>query len=167
LKLDFATINLRGSPGFLDGWQRHHLIPKYCMKDPETRIFLRKVERVGFDVNDYRSNGILLPTTYADAELYGLPFHSGPHPRYNKYVRAGILRLAFDFDLVNNPCHLYDALTYIRYFQGRLRTGMVQPRPISINYIKIKPRLRGDRLVQRAIDTRDFGQFDPIVSSDN
>jgi hypothetical protein len=164
--MDFSTVNLRGSPNFRDGWQRHHLIPKHCMKDPETRGLWDEVEKIGFDVEDFGSNGIVLPTTYAESEKYGLPFHSGSHPRYNKSIQHGIWRLASDFDLIKNPCERHDALTYIRFFQARLRTGIALAGPISINRIKIKPRLRGDRAVQRAIDTMNFCQFDPIIDSD-
>lgn len=48
-------------------------------------------EPVGFD--DFRANGLLLPTTEAATLRTGMPLHRGPHRRYNELVIERVGRI--------------------------------------------------------------------------
>lgn len=132
------------------------------MTDPETTSFFNNMIKLGYCHADFRSNGILLPNTRADSERFGLPYHSGSHPKYTRHIWAALRILTAQFDLNNHPDQVYAALCYLRLFQGRVRISMAQGRGISINEIKVKPKFKRSPSMERAIDTRDFLEFDPI-----
>jgi len=84
--IPFRAVNLRGMPGYDPDLQRHHLLPRQLLT---TRSFSRMLEtigtyRVGFD--DFRANGMLLPTCEDSALRLRLPLHRGPHRHYNEMV---------------------------------------------------------------------------------
>jgi hypothetical protein len=146
-------INIRGRAGFLDGWQRHHLIPLQCETDPRTKLLMAVMIGLGFCFNDFPRNGILLPNTYAQSAVVHLPFHSGPHPEYNAMVINLIMKLAFRFNFAGDPLDAHRTLSHIRHTQAFLRTKMYQERPISIDKIGTKRVMKGDSSIDRAIAT--------------
>ncbi|WP_242447554.1 AHH domain-containing protein [Aurantiacibacter aquimixticola] len=73
--------------------QRHHLLPLQLLRTPCFASFFEKlgVGSVGFD--DFRRNGLLLPSTGKEARRTRLPLHRGPHRRYNDLVAQRIGRI--------------------------------------------------------------------------
>lgn len=159
--INFSQVNRRGSPGFRDGWQRHHLIPHSCLRDTETAIFWASLIAAGFKLADFGANGILLPATYADSARYGLPYHSGSHPNYSRRVRNAIRALAVAFDFANSVYELHRAKTYLHLLIGRLRIAMSQDVPISIDDVVPKVILFENVSIKRAIDTMDWTRLNP------
>jgi hypothetical protein len=153
LKLNFAMVNTRGSRDFIEGWQRHHLIPKQCTRDARTRGFFSVMHNVGFRLNDFRTNGILLPSTQAQAALASLPVHSGPHPEYNLRIIDAVGFIARQFNFAEDPREAHAALSHIRLVQARLRVSMYQDTPVSVDSIETPSILRRSRVIDRAIET--------------
>lgn len=89
----FRSVNLRGSPEYVPGLQRHHLLPKQLLSDPcfGTMIKVLGKKSIGFD--DFRANGILLPANEAATKRTGMPLHRGPYKRYNEIVIERVGRI--------------------------------------------------------------------------
>ncbi len=158
-------VNTRGSLDFVEGWQRHHLIPKQCTRDARTRTFFASMQTIGFRLNDFVTNGILLPSTYAAAEVARLPVHSGPHPEYNMKIidAVGLITRRFDFEADRREGHA--ALSYLRLIQARLRISMCQDLcPISIDDIEAPAIGKASRVIDRALDTLLFAEQAPILT---
>lgn len=86
-------------------------------------------EHVGFD--DFRSNGMLLPST-SDATLRtGMPLHRGPHRHYNEMVieRVGkIEELWAATSTKDAERALCEALERLRLLQSALRRRLLSER---------------------------------------
>jgi hypothetical protein len=82
----FASVNRPNCPRFREGWERHHVIARQCLHDRVLGPFLTALHPYGFAIDDFATNGILLPALPSIAEQTGLPLHRGPHPRYNSGV---------------------------------------------------------------------------------
>ena len=92
-QVPFRKVNARGSLDYDPALQRHHLLPRQLLS---TRCFSSLFEhvgrqRVGFE--DFRSNGLLLPSTEAATQRLGMPLHRGPHRRYNELVMERVGRI--------------------------------------------------------------------------
>lgn len=149
----FSNFNIRGRPGFRDGWQHHHLIPYQCISDPRTRVLMAVMIGLGFCFNDFPRNGILLPNTFAQSAIFHLPYHSGSHPNYNERVIGMVVQLTNRYDFVENPVEARYALSVLRYVQASLRTGMHQQSPVSIDDIAVTRSVKGRASVDRAMET--------------
>ncbi|MDB5715731.1 MAG: hypothetical protein JWO15_3128 [Sphingomonadales bacterium] len=146
-------VNTRGSREYMEGWQRHHLIPQQCTRDARTRSFFSAMHDVGFRLNDFRTNGILLPSTHAQAALARLPVHSGPHPEYNLKIIDAVGFIARRFNFASDRREAHAALSHVRLIQARLRISMYQDRPTPIDSIETPTILKRSRVIDRAIDT--------------
>lgn len=85
-KLAFRSVNTPGTPGYRPGMQRHHILPRQVARKS---CFSRLVQGVGEEriaIDDFRSNGVLLPSLEQASQILGLPLHRGPHGRYNEVV---------------------------------------------------------------------------------
>ena len=84
--LSFRSVNLRGCQGYDPDLQRHHLLPRQLLTRHcfATLIATLGRDRIGFD--DFRRNGILLPSQEKAALRTLLPMHRGPHRAYNDMV---------------------------------------------------------------------------------
>lgn len=89
-RLPFRAVNQLGKPGYQHGMQRHHLLPLQLRQRKVFASLLADLpyDAVGFD--DFRFNGLLLPTKDAAALHLGLPLHRGPHRIYNEVVAERI-----------------------------------------------------------------------------
>jgi A nuclease family of the HNH/ENDO VII superfamily with conserved AHH len=85
-RLPFAAANAPTDDCYREGWVRHHLTPLQCMRDAVLGPFILRMRDSGFHIDDFRSNGILLPTLSSDSKMSGLPVHVGGHPNYNLRV---------------------------------------------------------------------------------
>lgn len=126
--LTFGAINRRGSPHYDPALQRHHLLPKQLLGKKYFRAMFDSIgrKRVGFD--DFRFNGLLLPSTEQATYLTGLPLHRGPHPVYNQLVieRVGTIEGRWDKVRRTNLHAANDeALGRIRLLQRALRIRLL------------------------------------------
>ena len=111
--------------------QRHHLLPCQLVSDRCFARLFRSVGRgrIGFD--DFRANGLLLPSEDSRARLLGLPLHRGPHRDYNAMVieRVGQIEACWT---VTRPCRsdaaTDEALFRLNLLQRALRRRLLTPR---------------------------------------
>lgn len=84
--LPFGSVNRRHTAAFDPGLKRHHLLPRQLLS---RRCFGAMFDTLGQDrtgFDDFRRNGLLLPSHDASAVRLGLPLHRGPHGAYNSLV---------------------------------------------------------------------------------
>jgi hypothetical protein len=91
--IPFRSVNQRWAPGYDPGLQRHHLLPRQLLSKPCFGSFFLNIGREWLGLDDFRSNGMLLPSSEAAALRIGLPLHRGPHRDYNVMVieRIGLI----------------------------------------------------------------------------
>ncbi len=85
-RMPFRTVNRPENPGYDPTMQRHHLLPLQLLSSRCFGSMFDTIgrERVGFD--DFRKNGLLLPSSEESTLLTGLPLHRGPQRHYNAVV---------------------------------------------------------------------------------
>ncbi len=93
-------------------------------------------ERIGFE--DFRSNGLLLPSSDNAAVRIGLPLHRGPHRDYNAMVieRVGQIEAHWSALRLRAPeIALGDALMRLGLLQRALRRRLLDPvrKRLSLN----------------------------------
>lgn len=118
--------------------QRHHLLPLQLRKRTS---FVRMLidlppDAVGFD--DFRFNGLLLPTKDKAAIYWGLPLHRGPHRAYNEIVAERIGQIEYGWSaqrFVRPDAARNEAQMRLRLLQRALRRRLLEPghRPILLN----------------------------------
>ncbi len=150
--LPFRLVNCRNSSAFRDGWHRHHIIPRQLAVDAQAGPVLAWVAPYGFSLDDFASNGMLLPATGAIAAASGLPLHTGPHPGYNRRVAAIVVVLG---DQHKHPVAL---LTGLWLVQARLRRLLGTPRAAAEALDRIE--LSGVLPVHRAL----IAEIDRLVA---
>lgn len=91
--IPFRAVNVRGSAQYDPSLQRHHLIPRQLLTMRSLAPFFDALgcERIGFD--DFRRNGMLLPSCERTVARMFLPLHRGPHRDYNAMVADRIGRI--------------------------------------------------------------------------
>ncbi len=85
--------------------------------------------QVGFE--DFRANGLLLPTTDAATRRTGMPMHRGPHRQYNQLVieRVGRIETRWAEARKSDPDGaLIEALMRLRLLQSALRRRLLSER---------------------------------------
>jgi A nuclease family of the HNH/ENDO VII superfamily with conserved AHH len=83
LWVPFGAVNLSHDRTYREGWVRHHLLPLQSLRDRALQPFLSSLSDDGFHMDDFRTNGILLPALQSIGKFAGLPVHFGGHPNYN------------------------------------------------------------------------------------
>lgn len=129
--IPFRTINRRGSPGYEPGLQRHHLLPRQLLSKNCFGRFFSELgrSRVGFD--DFRANGLLLPSREEASVRLGMPLHRGPHRNYNAMVieRVGQIESAWSrLSGANWDEALEEALFRLGLLQSALRRRLLAER---------------------------------------
>jgi HNH/ENDO VII superfamily nuclease len=124
-------INRPADPGYQPGMQRHHLLPRQLLAAGCFAALFERVgrDRVGFD--DFRHNGMLLPSTDSAAVRIGLPLHRGPHRIYNAVVfeRVGQIERGWAGRRQRAPEQsLDDALMRLGLLQRALRRRLLSDR---------------------------------------
>ncbi|WP_121119306.1 AHH domain-containing protein [Croceibacterium ferulae] len=96
-KLPFPSVNNPGQPGYRTGMQRHHLLPRQLLSHHAHGRLFDEIgrDRIGFD--DFRSNGLLLPSTEGTAQQTRMPLHRGPHHAYNAMVAERMGQIESDW----------------------------------------------------------------------
>lgn len=129
-KLSFRAVNAPGTPGYSPGMQRHHILPREVTGKS---CFARLVHGVGDDrlaLDDFRSNGLLLPSLEQASQILGLPLHRGPHRRYNEVVleRFGQLEAHWQSERLRDAdSAALDLLLRMRLLQQALRRALLRP----------------------------------------
>lgn len=93
----------------------HHLFPRQLIDAGSFAKFFGNSGSVRIEPDDFSCNGMHQPTTDEMAQMFALPLHRGPHPRYNGMVAEHIESLR-----CLDP---HDALVEISPFQIHLRTS--------------------------------------------
>lgn len=128
--IPFREVNRGGAPDHDPGLQRHHLLPRQLLAQ---RCFGRLLgsigaERLGFD--DFRRNGLLLPTSDVAVRRLALPLHRGPHRAYNRVVidRVGQIERSWSACRPRAPDGAaLDALMRLELLQAALRRKLLDP----------------------------------------
>lgn len=127
-RVPFRAVNRRGTPEFDPAFQRHHLLPRQLLGRRCFGAMFDEIgrETVGFD--DFRANGLLLPTTEAAALRSAMPLHRGPHRRYNEVVieRVGRIEAAWSTSRHQEAERAFtDALMRLSLLQSALRRRLL------------------------------------------
>jgi len=127
----FRKVNVPGSPDYDQELQRHHILPRQLLSARCFSALFQHIDRrrVGFD--DFRSNGLLLPSTEEATYRTGMPLHRGPHRRYNELVieRVGRIEAQWIKASKTNPeAARNEALMRLRLVQIALRRRLLDER---------------------------------------
>lgn len=135
--LPFRSVNRRGSTQYDPHLQRHHLLPLQLLNQSCFGAFFSILGRDNTGFDDFRSNGLLLPSQEFTAIRLALPLHRGPHRTYNEMVMARVGKI--DRQFVKNGATdsgqaAIDALVSLALLQRALRRQLLdQQRRIILN----------------------------------
>ena len=129
--IPFRSVNRRGTPGYDPGLQRHHLLPRQLLSRNCFGAMFDAIGRssVGFD--DFRANGLLLPSTEAATIRTGMPLHRGPHRQYNELVIERVGRIEESWSAEHGKDTeqaLSEALERLTVLQHALRRRLLSER---------------------------------------
>ena len=85
-------------------------------------------DRIGFE--DFRRNGLLLPSQDGAAVRMGLPLHRGPHRDYNEMVIERVSSIEKDWQTARRKEQdqaVYEALRNLARLQANLRESLLSP----------------------------------------
>ena len=155
-KLPFRSVNNPGQPGYRAGMQRHHLLPRQLLNHHAHGKLFDAVgrDRIGFD--DFRSNGLLLPSTDTAAQQTRMPLHRGPHNHYNAMVAERMGQIEADWSRLRPRAPeiaLDQAIMRIDLLQRALRRRL-----LAEDRTRLKLN-RGDRLGEQV----DFTALDTMA----
>ena len=91
--IPFSSVNRVHSKGHKPNFQRHHLIPLQAVSSPHLQELFALSPSLLVDLNDFATNGRLLPSRPYEALTSGLPLHRGPHYRYNELVICRLVQI--------------------------------------------------------------------------
>ena len=139
--IPFRSVNRRGSRGYNPSLQRHHLLPLQVLGAKPLQPLLTdiRISRESFD--DFRRNGMLLPSCEKVAMELGLPLHRGPHRAHNEMVleRVGEIDIAWQRLRMRTPLSARCwAGSRLYAMQGLLRAALAGSRrrpdsPFALN----------------------------------
>lgn len=135
--LPFRSVNRRGSTQYDPNLQRHHLLPLQLLNQNCFGYMFEMIGRknVGFD--DFRANGLMLPSRESTAIRLCLPLHRGPHRAYNEMVIARVGRIEHQFiqkEAKDSNQAAIDALVSLALLQKALKRQLLdQQRRIMLN----------------------------------
>lgn len=136
-RLPFRAVNRRDTPQFEPGLQRHHLLPCQLLSRSCFAAMLATIgkARIGFD--DFRRNGMLLPSREEAAKRIALPLHRGPHRNYNAMVieRVGQIEQSWSRQRLRDCEEATEtALMRLALLQDALRKRLLDHRrPLRLN----------------------------------
>lgn len=142
-RIPFRSVNLRGMPGYDPHLQRHHVIPRQVLTKPSFGRMFETIgaHRIGFD--DFRVNGMLLPTREDGALRMNLPLHRGPHRRYNEMVIERVGQIDRDWTMRHSRFRTsagVDATMRLSLLRAALRRRLLDSIGRSIMLNKRDPR---------------------------
>lgn len=128
--LPFRAVNRPGRAGHDAGLQRHHLLPRQLVSVSSLARLFDRLGREAIGLEDFRRNGLLLPSSEQAARILGLPLHRGPHRDYNRMVidRVGLIEGSWSRErLRRGDAALGSVLFRLRLLQQALRRRLLQP----------------------------------------
>lgn len=130
-KLPFRSVNCPGKPGYQPNMQRHQLLPRQLLSQPQFRTMFHVLgtERIGFD--DFRCNGLLLPANEQASMILGMPLHRGPHRTYNQVVAERFGQIEMGWSRQRTICSqeaIEQAMMRIGLLQSALRRRLLEQR---------------------------------------
>lgn len=95
--LPFRAVNRAGRPGHDASMQKHHLLPRSLGARPQFRALFEAIgtETLGSarPLDDFRTNGLLLPCSEKAALAFAMPLHRGPHRQYTELVSERVAQV--------------------------------------------------------------------------
>ncbi len=104
----------------LEGWHRHHVLPRSSLSMPQLGALAAQLRRDGFLYECFRQNGMYLPSRIDVAQRHRLPLHRGSHPRYSRMVTHELLNIQ-DFVLGRDDA---DARSMVEYLVADLKAEL-------------------------------------------
>lgn len=129
--LPFRAVNRRGTPGHDAGLQRHHLLPRQMLTRRPFAALFASIGRERLKFDDFRCNGLLLPTDPRAAIRVGLPLHRGPHRDYNAMVEARVGQVEAGWAAARRrgaDTATREAMGRLGLLQSALRRRLLDPR---------------------------------------
>lgn len=124
-------------PGHVEDMQRHHILPCQLAKRRDFQSFLNDAGGAKVVLGDFRTNGLLLPSSEIAALHSGLPLHRGPHPQYNELVTQRVAGIERDWAIARSRHARFaasDALGRLALLQAALRRRLLDDaRPLVLN----------------------------------
>ena len=141
-ELPFAAVNRRDAVGYQPGLQRHHLLPRQLLR---RSCFARMIGRlgtgaIGFD--DFRRNGLLLPSDESGALRTALPLHRGPHRQYNELVFERVGQIERRWSRAPGADGDREALERLALLQRALRRRLLSDRRPAVSLSRRDPAWR-------------------------
>jgi len=138
--------------------QRHHLLPKQLLGERSFGTLFEQIgrDRIGFD--DFRLNGLLLPSREDAAMRVRMPLHRGPHRDYNGMVaeRVGQIEATWSQLRLRAPeVALDEALMRLDLLQRALRRRLLAAD---------RPKIRLNRHDRLDLDV-DFADLDAMADA--
>lgn len=125
--LPFSAVNRPGLPSHRPGLQRHHILPRQVQR---VRGFARMFAGLGPEpvgMNDFRRNGLLLPSSETEAVRTGLPLHRGPHAVYTAMVIDRVGEIERGWSRSHGHTSWVEALVALDALQRALRRELLDP----------------------------------------
>ncbi|MDE2302130.1 MAG: AHH domain-containing protein [Sphingomonadales bacterium] len=157
-ELPFRTVNRPEHPGYDPQLQRHHLLPRELLRRKCFAPLFAALDGDWPGIEDFRSNGLLLPAEEDAALRSGLPLHRGPHRDYNSMVieRVGQLEAYWSLNRGRRPQGAQgDAIAGLTLLQRALRRRLIDPRSRKLALSRFDP----------GHDTADFTLVDSLVDA--
>jgi hypothetical protein len=129
--ISFRRVNAPGSPEHDPALQRHHLLPRQLLGQSCFGGLFDAIGRTPLGFDDFRANGMLLPSTEDATIRTGMPLHRGPHRRYNELVieRVGQIEARWATLSKTDPqAANEEALMRLRLLQSALRRRLLSDR---------------------------------------
>jgi A nuclease family of the HNH/ENDO VII superfamily with conserved AHH len=116
-------------------FHRHHVIPSQVISCMAFLPFFLSLQCLGFNPQDFATNGILLPCTEQAAVESRLPLHRGPHRHYNELVGDRVAMLIeAHCPGPTQPVRPSEALAAVYLLQRGLQRALLQqPSFIRLN----------------------------------
>lgn len=145
LRLPFAAVNLPHDRFYREGWVRHHLLPLQTIRDGVLGPFLLRMRSVGFHMDDFRTNGVLLPTLSSDGRLSNLPVHVGSHRNYNARIMTEMHAVrSISESLRSDSRRQSFALAGLRGLQKWAQSAIINERAAHVDRVVLSGRTDGD-----------------------
>ena len=154
LRVPFGAVNLSHDRTYREGWVRHHLVPLQSLRDLTLQPFLSSLGEDGFHMDDFHTNGILLPTLQSVGKFAGLPVHFGGHPNYNARIIDELQAIRGICESIRAGSRRREiALIGVRGLQRRLRDVIANQRSGHVDRVVLSGRTDGDldALIDRMI----------------
>lgn len=157
MEIAFRRVNRRGQSNYKPERQRHHLLPMALMRREQFRHFFKDLIAAGFVFDDFVTNGILLPTTEAEALRARLPLHRGPHPHYNALIlmRVETIRAGYICSRRRLQDRM-DCLQRLRLLQNVIRRSLLGAFDFPVRLHRRDPMYNGwnfetmDEIIEKA-----------------